>query len=884
MFPLPTHISRYEIKGLIGRGGMGDLYLARDTNPNTNRLVAIKLLNASLDSGDLRERFARESRALAALNHPNIVNIYDSGEFEDSPFIVMEYVRGETLAEKIKRRAQLSTAQKLRLMEELCAGLAHAHEAGIIHRDIKPANLMVHQSGRLKILDFGIARVAEGSFTRAGLEMTQVNVRIGTPGFMSPEQIEGGPLDHRSDLFAVGAVCYELLSYQEAFSGANTRQVEHKVLQGQPAPLAPLVEGLDPELVAIINRALEKDPARRYQNAATLEAAIEHQRMRLGAAATPPPPDRTTPVPAQSQGVRPRGQRAEAAYERALAVYNEGAHEAARRFVLETLAEDPDHKDARALLERLEPRKRWTPPRPPPPARAAKPPAAVPPTSINTRAASSDEDSSSDLTIRVPNPRKVPVAVASTDATLRPQKKIPIASTDATLRPQKKAPIIASMEETMRPRARAAAPPPPPPPPPARPRAPSRPPSPPVDYRALWIRHGRTVQIAGAVVAAIAVLIGGFYLFGGFGPQRLLLTIKKPTGGTIVTKGIRCGTDGSNCSASIVNGDPVELEVRPDKDFVFAGYTGDCAPAGRTLMLAARTCGATFSPVTGQLGGSGSEGGGGGGAGLTQLLTITLPQGGTILSAGIECGTMGADCSEPVPNGLPVRLRPLADTGFTFQRYTGDCFPSGESLMSMPRTCGAVFVPNQVAQAPTATGPVVRVPPRQGGSNKAPAAPAAPELPAPIPSDPRPAGGPGGGAAGAPGAVTPGQTGPAPPPISPEEHAKKEINRLLKDYCAAFEHLDLTAMRKVFPAAPAQMNDQFRQFKAVQCAVAGEPEFVKLDAEGGTAQIEVPTKMVYDQKVGGVQKLDLLTTAKFSRPEARDSWRIDSISHKPKPK
>ena len=162
MFHLPTRISRYEIKSLIGRGGMGSLYLARD-KPNTNRLVALKLLNAKLDSGDLRERFAREARALAALNHPNIVNIYDSGEFQGSPFIVMEYVRGETLAEKIKRRAPMSLAQKLKLMVELCAGLAHAHEAGIIHRDIKPANLMVDQQGRLKILDFGIARVAEGS-------------------------------------------------------------------------------------------------------------------------------------------------------------------------------------------------------------------------------------------------------------------------------------------------------------------------------------------------------------------------------------------------------------------------------------------------------------------------------------------------------------------------------------------------------------------------------------------------------------------------------------------------------------------------------------------------------------------------------------------------
>ena len=116
-------------------------------NPNTNRLVALKLLNASLDSGDLRERFAREARALAALNHPNIVDIYDYGEFQGSPYIVMEYVRGETLAEKIKRRAPLTIGQKLKLMSELCAGLAHAHEAGIIHRDIKPANLMVEQHG-----------------------------------------------------------------------------------------------------------------------------------------------------------------------------------------------------------------------------------------------------------------------------------------------------------------------------------------------------------------------------------------------------------------------------------------------------------------------------------------------------------------------------------------------------------------------------------------------------------------------------------------------------------------------------------------------------------------------------------------------------------------
>jgi len=209
---------------------MGTLYLARDTSPNTYRLVALKLLLANLDSEDLRDRFGREARALASLNHPNVVNIHECGEYRGSPYIVMEYVRGETVAEKIKRKAPLSLTDKLKLMMELCAGLAHAHEAGIIHRDIKPANLMVDHHRRLRLLDFGIARVVEAGMTMAGLEITQINTRIGTPGYMSPEQHKGAEIDRRSDIFAVGAVFYELLAYREAFPGSTTRQIEKKVL------------------------------------------------------------------------------------------------------------------------------------------------------------------------------------------------------------------------------------------------------------------------------------------------------------------------------------------------------------------------------------------------------------------------------------------------------------------------------------------------------------------------------------------------------------------------------------------------------------------------------------------------------------------------------
>ena len=159
MDALPPRIGRYEIKRLIGRGGMGALYLAND--PNTNRLVAIKLLDAPLESEEFRLRFVREVRALAALNHPNIVSAYDTGEHEGAPYIVMEFVDGETLSALIRQRAAMNVPQKLKLMTELCAGLRQAHAAGIIHRDIKPANLMVDRQGRLKILDFGIARVVE---------------------------------------------------------------------------------------------------------------------------------------------------------------------------------------------------------------------------------------------------------------------------------------------------------------------------------------------------------------------------------------------------------------------------------------------------------------------------------------------------------------------------------------------------------------------------------------------------------------------------------------------------------------------------------------------------------------------------------------------------
>ena len=260
------------------RDGYG--VLARDTNPTTDRLVVLKLLRSSFDSDEPRRRFAREAQALAGLNHPNIVVIYDSGEYDDSPFIVMEYVRGETLAETISRRAPILLGEKLRLLSELCAGLAHAHEAGIIHRDIKPANLVVDVNGRLKILDFGIARLDADATARDG-QLTLAAARIGTPGYMSPEQLETGEVDARSDVFAVGAVAYELISGREAFTGATTTQIERKVIGEQPVPLVSALPGLDPAIAAIISSALEKDVRQRCQSAAELGDGFDRVRSQL---------------------------------------------------------------------------------------------------------------------------------------------------------------------------------------------------------------------------------------------------------------------------------------------------------------------------------------------------------------------------------------------------------------------------------------------------------------------------------------------------------------------------------------------------------------------------------------------------------------------------
>jgi len=569
MFPL--QISRYEIKSRIGRGGMGDLYLARD--PNTNRLVALKLLNATLDSSELRERFAREARALAALNHPNIVSIYDTGEFDDSPFIVMEYVRGETLAEMIKRRAALSIPEKLKLMEELCAGLAQAHEAGIIHRDIKPANLMVDQLKRLKILDFGIARVAEGNRTRIG-PLTQVNMMIGTPGYMSPEQIEDGQVDHRSDIFAVGAVCYELLSYGEAFAGTNTRQIESSVLRGQPAPLASRVPGLDPEIDQIVFRALKRDPNKRYQDASTFEKALERLRSRLGPEDTQGTLQRPTPpLPPRGAGEKSR---ADAAYQRSLAM-QASAPEAARRFALEALAEDPTHEGARAFLARVERRTPLTV------THSAPTPEPVSSTVVGTSLGETAVGASGGTAIgTAAGGTAASTYAGKAPSTMASAPTIIVAPAPARAAAVREKPLrtLLRHDGPLRKRFDQLL---------TRDRRSSK------TNEAPWKRY-QPAALAVALLVIVALIVTALVRIG-MGPSGQLLTITKPVGGTISTTGIICGTRGSDCSTSRPKGDAIELTPEADSGFAFSGYTGDCAPGGRTTMVAARTCGGAVPPT-----------------------------------------------------------------------------------------------------------------------------------------------------------------------------------------------------------------------------------------------------------------------------------------------
>ena len=285
-------VGRYRVVTLIAHGGMGSLYLARD--PAIDRTIALKLLQKGFDDESARERFAREARAAGRLRHPNIVTVFDVGEHDDQPFIAMEYVPGETLDQLIRRRTPLSIANRLLILEDVCSGLHFAHTEGIVHRDIKPANVILDIAGTIKILDFGLAHAPDSGITRAGDQ-------LGTLNYMSPEQVLGAHLDHRSDVYAVGALAYELISYHKAFPGTVRDGTMYRILNNDPAPLATLVPDLDPEVARIVERAMRKEADQRYQSLDDMREDLAAVRRRLEGSDAVPALDVDTPATAEPQ-------------------------------------------------------------------------------------------------------------------------------------------------------------------------------------------------------------------------------------------------------------------------------------------------------------------------------------------------------------------------------------------------------------------------------------------------------------------------------------------------------------------------------------------------------------------------------------------------------
>jgi eukaryotic-like serine/threonine-protein kinase len=277
--PLSPHqfIEQYEILSTLGVGGMGEVYRARDTR--LNRDVAIKVLpGLSTTDTDRLRRFEQEARAAAALNHPNILAVYQMGMFDGSPYLVSELLEGETLRERLKR-GPLSVRKVLDYGAQMARGLAAAHEKGIVHRDLKPENIFLAKDGHVKILDFGLARLMqlkELEFSRPPQEVqTIAGMVLGTVGYMSPEQVRGQSADHRSDIFAFSAVLHEMLGGKRAFLKPTSIETMSAILNEEPPAIAQLAPGTPLGLQKVLFRGLEKNPEQRFQSASDLGFALE---------------------------------------------------------------------------------------------------------------------------------------------------------------------------------------------------------------------------------------------------------------------------------------------------------------------------------------------------------------------------------------------------------------------------------------------------------------------------------------------------------------------------------------------------------------------------------------------------------------------------------
>jgi len=270
---MPKTIGKYEILNPLGSGAMGVVYLARD--PIIDRIVAIKVLSPSLvENARQRERFYQEARTAGKLRHPNIVVIFDCGEDQGVPYIVMEYLEGEDLRDLIGSELAWSLEHKLDFIGQICRGLSHAHEKNVVHRDVKPGNMRVLPDGSAKIMDFGIARLSDSTQTQSG-------AILGTVAYMAPEQCQSSTITAATDIWSVGVVLFELLTGRRPFEADNNIAVIHKIVTDTPPPLSRYLPNCSPELEQLVSRALAKDPATRYQRVDDLLADIENLLLKI---------------------------------------------------------------------------------------------------------------------------------------------------------------------------------------------------------------------------------------------------------------------------------------------------------------------------------------------------------------------------------------------------------------------------------------------------------------------------------------------------------------------------------------------------------------------------------------------------------------------------
>jgi serine/threonine protein kinase len=274
-----TKIGDYEVQSLIGSGGMGQVYRAHDLT--LDRDVAVKVLRAlSLPDRDRLRRFEQEARAAAALNHPNIVSVFQMGTYAGAPYLVSELLEGLTLREHVQR-GPLTIRKAVDYAIQIAHGLAAAHGKGIVHRDLKPENLFVTKDGQVKILDFGLAKLtrpkieATDQTRRMAKHVTDSGTVVGTAGYMPPEQVRGETADHRADIFAFGAILYEMVSGKRAFTGPTAVETMDAILNEEPLTLSRLIPAISPQLERVVNRCLEKNPEQRFHSASDLGFALQ---------------------------------------------------------------------------------------------------------------------------------------------------------------------------------------------------------------------------------------------------------------------------------------------------------------------------------------------------------------------------------------------------------------------------------------------------------------------------------------------------------------------------------------------------------------------------------------------------------------------------------